>query len=433
MGHSELDAQIMRKIDWGDILVDLLPGGVGIYELGEREITTLYANEGIARLLEGYSEEDVREISRHADRLIYEKDMPILVEEVRLAEKEGRPVDCNVRYHRSPNTVGWLWIRGEQIKKRDDNRTIFFALLIDANRQKALEQDLLIQQERYRILEDTSSEILFEINPFKDEMAYSMKELDGTLSRKVIEHYLESLHNDSRVHPDFLEEYIALVDSAMCQPTSGKLEYLSKISGRGYEWHRLTYKSVADSSGRVMRVFGRTKCIHDEVLKQQVLHSQSDIDQMTNLYHNNFLVTQIKEKMKASAFDSKHTLILVGIDQFNKIVEQNGHSCGDIVIQKVSALFQQTVERLSVFGRKGNEKFMAYVEDEDDDMIDEKMKEFLSMFLLPENQVADISIKCSVGVATIVGPTEYEEIYEKADEALYLAKITKGTDYIRVS
>lgn len=432
MGISDEVKDLSRDIDWYQAFIDLLPGGMGIYEVEKSGITSVYASDGIFELLTGYRDEEIKEISKHIEKLIYEKDMTLLQKEIQSSIEEKKMLDINVRYHKSPDRLGWLWIRGKVVKA-GENRTIFMTLLLEVSQLKKLETNLLVQQQRYRILEETSSEILFELKPDEDEMTYSLKEWDGTFSRKVVRNYMESLNEHPMVHPDSMDEFKRRLQIAMGKPTSDEMEYLSCISERGYEWHRCTYTSIADDSGHVESIFGRIRNIHDEVLKRKMQQKEKEIDSATNLYHNHFLVSKIKEQMKASALDCGHTLILVGINHFSEIVKKSGHSGGDVAITCVSRLFGEIFQDMKVFGRKGNDKFMVYISDGDDEEIDDNIKEFLALLTLPENKFADINISCSVGVASVVGHISYDELYEKAEEALYCAKITKGTDFIRIS
>lgn len=432
MGIRDEVKDFPGDIDWYQSFIDLLPGGMGIYEVEKNGITSVYASDGIFDLLTGYSEEEIKEISKHIEKLIYEKDMALLQKERQRAIEEKKMLDINVRYRKSPDRLGWLWIRGKVVKT-GENRTIFMALLLEVSQLKKLETNLLIQQQRYHILEETSSDILFELKPDEDEMTYTLKEWDGTFSRKVVKKYMESLQERPMVHPDSIDEFKRRLQIAMMKPTSGEIEYLSSISGRGYEWHCCTYTSIADDSGHVESIFGRIRNIHDEVLKRKKKQKEKEIDMATNLYHNHFLVSKIKEQMKASALDCGHTLILVGINHFSEIVKKNGHSGGDVAMTCVSRLFGEIFQDMQVFGRKGNDKFMVYISDGDDEKIDDNIKEFLALLTLPENKFADINISCSVGVASVVGHISYDELYEKAEEALYRAKITKGKDYIRIS
>ena len=239
MGMSDEVKDLSRDIDWYQAFIDLLPGGMGIYEVEKSGITSVYASDGIFELLTGYRDEEIKEISKHIEKLIYEKDMTLLQKEIQSSIKEKKMLDINVRYHKSPDRLGWLWIRGKVVKA-GENRTIFMTLLLEVSQLKKLETNLLVQQQRYRILEETSSEILFELKPDEDEMTYSLKEWDGTFSRKVVRNYMESLNEHPMVHPDSMDEFKRRLQIAMGKPTSDEMEYLSCISERGYEWHRCT-------------------------------------------------------------------------------------------------------------------------------------------------------------------------------------------------
>ena len=52
---------------------------------------------------------------------------------------------------------------------------VLAALIQDVSRLQKLETELAIQNERYRLLEETSNEILFEVDFDKDTLCYSVE------------------------------------------------------------------------------------------------------------------------------------------------------------------------------------------------------------------------------------------------------------------
>ncbi len=181
------------------------------------------------------------------------------------ARRNSKILDCVIRYYTSKNKKGWMWIRGRVMNEYRD-RLVYIMVLLDVTAQKEMENELRIQNERYLLLEETSNEILFELKLNEDVLTYSYRELNGELNRRRISHYSKLMRENPLVHPEHRDMFQEQLLAASRGAVQNQMEYLSRISRNGYEWHRVYYKSVEDESGNVLRIIGRIRNIHDEVL-----------------------------------------------------------------------------------------------------------------------------------------------------------------------
>ena len=85
-------------------------------------------------------------------------------------------------------------------------------------------------KERYQILEETTTALLFEYKPQEDVMIFNYNFPDNK-SRRVIEHYHEYMKASPLVHPDHLSRFLSVLNKALQVPVRGELEYLSRVSG----------------------------------------------------------------------------------------------------------------------------------------------------------------------------------------------------------
>ncbi len=173
----------------------LLSGGIGIYEITDK-VRPLYLSEGVTQLCYGFNEEYLMSLEEPMKDLLTKKSYAVLEEKIAEAVEHETMLDCILTYYCAPKKKSWVWIRGYTISNTH-KRKIFCAMLLDVTRQKKIENELQIQEERYRLLEETSNEILFEVNLPEDIMTYSYREMDGSLIRRRVPHYVKSLEGSS--------------------------------------------------------------------------------------------------------------------------------------------------------------------------------------------------------------------------------------------
>lgn len=404
----------------------LLPGGLGIYEVTDK-VRPLYLSEGVAQLCYGYEEEYLNKLTNPMEELLTKQSYTLLQEKIEEAIEHDTMLDCILTYYSSPKKKGWVWIRGYTISSTR-KRKIFCTMILDVTRQKKIENELQIQEERYRLLEETSHEILFEVNIAEDVMTYSYKEMDGSLIRRRVPHYVKSLEDSALVHPDSLDIFRRHLFIAMNKQSEGQLEYLSKISGRGYEWHRIYYFSIEDNEGNISRVVGRIRNVHDEVLKRQKEHSAMEFA----MQHANGIQERARAEVEDGGFDDSHAMAVVSINHFKRIIEQNGVAWGDSAMHKLNSVVGQCLGGKGMFGSIGDGKVLMYFKNMKVDELDELMRMIASEMEQDKNVVAGIVPICSVGAAAIEGIMDFPFFQQQVEEALHIAKITKGERYIRV-
>jgi len=113
------------------------------------------------------------------------------------------------------------------------------------------------------------------------------------------------------------------------------------------------------------------------------------------------------------------SLLLLDIDHFKKINDTWGHDAGDQVLKQVSEVLKYTIREVDVVGRLGGEEFAILLPGagEHAGMVAERIRKRISS--IPFHQTITISI----GISHYgEHGTTWEDVFKKADEALYYAK-----------
>ena len=125
----------------------------------------------------------------------------------------------------------------------------------------------------------------------------------------------------------------------------------------------------------------------------------------------------------AKRFKQPLSAVVVDLDQFKSINDTRGHLAGDVVIQKVSALLREVVRQSDIVARWGGEEFLVLMSGcppKEALQWSEKMRvriETHDFALQPAE-----TITASFGVASLRENDSREELFARADAALYAAK-----------
>lgn len=176
--------------------------------------------------------------------------------------------------------------------------------------------------------------------------------------------------------------------------------------------------------GKTMMRFNAKGTI-DRVAEENLIKSTNQ-DQLTGLASKRFINESLDREIKLGATNGNSIgLVVFDIDHFKHINDTFGHQAGDYVLATIPKVLDETViPPFCTFGRWGGEEFIIiYPEGKHDELIKlcesirSKMEKYRFMY-----QGARIPITVSVGCSVSKPGMEAEELFNRADKAMYTAK-----------
>lgn len=287
-------------------------------------------------------------------------------------------------------------------------------------RVRELEEQIKLMKERYQILVETTSALLFEYKPEEDTMIFNYNFPDNK-SRKVIENYHKYMEVSPLVHPDHLKRFLDALDEASAVPTRGEIEYLSKVSGEEFQWHKTYYSSIANKEGTVLSVLGRIHNVHESATERQEMIHRVETDFLTGLYNKKAATDKISKWLKDNP-TREAELIMLDLDDFKEINDVYGHSFGDEVLKETARVIETCFSENDILSRFGGDEFIIFVKDRPLRNVESQVDELMQKMAV-EITSMELPMHCSAGIAARVSRREdYEDLFNRADNAMYMAK-----------
>lgn len=118
-------------------LINNIPGGIAIIEIGD-SLTTTYYNDALPQIC-GYSKDDYESLFLDdVSRVIYALDLPAVSAEIRRGVLEHKTINCAFRLYKKTGGVCWVRMTANQLGCNNGNPLIY-CVLIDINREKEKE------------------------------------------------------------------------------------------------------------------------------------------------------------------------------------------------------------------------------------------------------------------------------------------------------
>jgi diguanylate cyclase len=134
-----------------------------------------------------------------------------------------------------------------------------------------------------------------------------------------------------------------------------------------------------------------------------------------------------KELSRAQRHQGEFSVLLIDIDDFKHVNDRWGHSVGDDVLVRTASLFQSMIRKQDLVGRWGGEEFLFIMPGPcDAGVLAERIRSEIARTEYKQGN-ATFHITVSIGIACADATSLGDEILKKADDALYMAKVTKNT------
>ena len=191
-----------------------------------------------------------------------------------------------------------------------------------------------------------------------------------------------------------------------------------KLKGGAYFWADI---KIIDSS-IIQKHYSGFHLIFTDITNTKKLEKLSQTDALTQLSNRLFLDGKFeREFLRASRYHSRLSVLIVDIDLFKLVNDSYGHNVGDQVLVEFSKILKAAVRKTDCVGRWGGEEFLIICPETSIQgafTLAEKIRINVETTDFPD--VGNIT--CSIGVTQHKQGDLSNDLFIRADKALYQAK-----------
>ena len=188
-------------------------------------------------------------------------------------------------------------------------------------------------------------------------------------------------------------------------------------------WTNLVFDTILDENGKPTHAIGYCKDIHQQKKELYRLRNIAQTDSLTgfrNKISGQFKIeTRISEEKDATYF-----FAVIDLDKFKEANDMFGHSFGDMILKDVADRIREFFDHDTICCRTGGDEFLFFRVCENSEAamnLLTRLKQHVRHIV--EYQNSEYKVDCSVGYSLYpIQGLSYEELYDKADMAMYYAK-----------
>lgn len=252
-----------------------------------------------------------------------------------------------------------------------------------------------------------------------DKMASFINlDIDDILGKKDIEIFGENKSNKTwEINNEVLKSgKIHTIEEEICDKNNEK---------RVFETTKIPF-NVENGEYEIMEfsVDVTKKVIYREKLKKMTV-----TDSLTNAYNRRYFNLECeREFLRSKRYNGTFSIIALDVDLFKKINDKHGHLIGDEVLIKATELCKKIIRENDEFFRIGGEEFAIIAPNTEKEEVYKLAKRIHKIFNDDPFKYCwdgEIKITFSIGISSMLKmDKKSEDVYKRADDALYVAKTT---------
>ncbi len=287
---------------------------------------------------------------------------------------------------------------------------------IDITERKEFESKLQESEEMFRTISELTMAGIYMYQDYFTYVNDALCKMSGYSRDELL-----MMRPIDLVHPSDAAHVGRIIHSRF-QGFHQSLEYeirFMKKSG-SYSWVHISSSSVIYKGERTG--IGVAFEITDRKNLEHRLHRLASIDSLTRIYNRRrFQEIVMNEWERHVRYNQPFSIIMFDFDNFKHINDSFGHHYGDDVLVKTISKIKRVLRKTDIIARWGGEEFMILLPEThlDQAMIAaEKIRQQVEQIEI--TPIGHVTI--SLGVAEIAANENLENLYTRADQALYHSK-----------
>lgn len=321
-----------------------------------------------------------------------------------------------------------IWIETNGVKIKWNGRPAVLNFIIDITESKKAEDALKKSEEKYRLLTENTSDVIWIFNIHRNKFTYvspSMYYLTGYKAEDVVNKTLEN-----SISPKSLAIFKDTVEKNMKEfikrPNSNK-HYIMEIQLFGKNkspiWTEVSI-NFRYNDKREIEILGVSRNIEERKKSEKEVTYLSYNDQLTGLYNRRFYEEKLKKLDREENLPL--TLVMADLNGLKLTNDAFGHLVGDKLLKRFSKILKEKFRENDIIARTGGDEFVILLPKtscEKAEKIVHRIKKSIS-----KEKINNIVLSVSFGWATKTSVNQsVEKIYTQAEDNMYYKKLLEST------
>lgn len=385
--------------------------------------TLLQVTSGFAAMF-GYTREEIRTCFQNRFLLmIAPEDRDRVCWEMSAQLQHGADSEIEYRVLCKDGQSIWVLDKGRLIAC-DAREERLCGILVEINERKREQEELRLSLERYQVIMDQATDIIFEWDIREDTLTFSPNFYKKFGYHAISKEISVQIPLSEDIHVDDRPAFIKIMRNSAAGVPYSETEFRVRDNSGRYVWCRIRATVQFDDAKRPIKAVGVILDIDAEKKQKQALLEQSRRDALTGIYNKAAINALVEQRMRQKGAEVCQALMIIDVDYFKAVNDTYGHLCGDSLLSDVAAALRSQIRSTDLVGRIGGDEFLVYLPEVTDEKAARAKANTIGKAVCKLRPAPNApTITCSIGVALFPrGSIDYFALYKCADQALYFQK-----------
>jgi diguanylate cyclase (GGDEF)-like protein/PAS domain S-box-containing protein len=372
-----------------------------------------------AQALVGRPPEDL--IGVDSTTFVHPDDVARVSEALNVQDPE-RPLTVRLRMLLQDGSYRWISASGRAYLDAEGAVAGRVVAVRDAEEQVRLEVNLAERENRYRLLAENATDVVYEndlagtivwISPgVRDTLGWEPDELVGTASLDLI-------------HPADRDAVLTLRQSILAGVSRAAPPLRYRTRSGTYRWVSVRTRPVTDTAGNTTGLVVGLRDVHEERAAQEELSFLAYHDPLTGLRNRAWILDILDTDLAiARRVDTQVALLFLDVDNFKVVNDSLGHAAGDDILVAIARRVALALRPGDRIGRFGGDEFIVIAPDIRHRHEVHAIAERLCAAVAGEVEVEGrtVMVSASIGITLSDAESTPTSMLRDADSALFRAK-----------
>lgn len=233
--------------------------------------------------------------------------------------------------------------------------------------------------------------------------------------------------SDKEISLSYISDETIRLDFEVLRTGQKIISEESATSTSGEKVHFWVARAPFKVNNKVSGLINIFTDISEVVSLKNKFFEQARTDQLTGVLSRRFLLDLAEAHLKQTRHSvSQMAVMLIDIDYFKGVNDTYGHVFGDLFLQASAKAMSLVLRECDLLGRIGGDEFVIVlnnITEEGIEIVAERLQEVMSKTYLKASDGKSIRVSVSVGISLSSPDCTLDSMIEKADIALYQAKM----------
>lgn len=340
----------------------------------------------------------------------------------------GKNVSGKPQYRIVRKDGGILWIEANGVKVIWNGQPAIQYFIIDITEQKKAEDALKASEEKYRLITEFASDVIWVFNYTNYKFTYVSPSVFHVLGY----HAKEAL--ELPVNELIPEEFLRMIEQRSIEHMREFLENpkeshfyileMQNIRKDGQHIWMETSSRYRYNARQEIEIIGVSRNIEERRNVEQKVRYLSYHDQLTGLYNRRFYEEEL------SRLDTKEnlpiTLVLADVNGLKLTNDAFGHLAGDQLLIRISAILSEKCRKGDVIARIGGDEFILLMPKSGREEADDVVLQIKKALAAESSDSSVLSVSFGYATKSAEGQ-DMEDIFVEAENTMYQHKLNESS------